>query len=42
MGVVGMAVSLLLSGFATRSVGGMIFLQGFVFGISGAITFLVC
>jgi hypothetical protein len=36
-----MAVSLFLSGFATKSVGGMIFLQGFVFGLSGAVVFLV-
>lgn len=41
IGVIGMAVSLFLSGFATKSVGGMVFLQGFVFGLSGAVVFLV-
>ncbi|KAJ9123358.1 hypothetical protein QFC22_001557 [Naganishia vaughanmartiniae] len=40
MGVLGMSLSLILSGFATHSVGGLIFLQGFVFAISGAVVFL--
>lgn len=40
-GIVGMAVSQFLCGFTTRNIGGLIFLQGIVFGISGAIVFLV-
>ena len=41
VGVVGMAVSQFLCGFTTRNIAGLIFLQGIVFGISGAIVFLV-
>lgn len=40
-GIIGMAVSQFLCGFTTHNIGGLIFLQGIVFGISGAVVFLV-